>query len=391
MNLESLFSNRIKSKDESIRTKMLNIAKDLDNVIALGRGDPDLDTAPHIIEYASKALKEGATHYTHPQGIEELRSHISKHLNEFHNLKYEKEEIVVTAGGQCAIFTSILALIDKDDEVIIPSPGYGSYDQAVDMAGGKIVNLKLNEENDFAITANGLEKVITDKTKIFCLINPSNPSGAITPPDEIKKIANLLKDKNIIIISDEIYSRLPFNNQKILSFASVEGMREKTITINGFSKAYSMTGWRIGYLASNKKLIKILAEVHHGLNICAPAVSQHAAIAALTGPQTNVSDALKTYQKRKDIMCDTLDKLSLSYGKPGGGFYIYANVSSCGMPATNFCIELLKKQKLMIFPGILFGDYVDNYLRISLLQPENKIIEACKRLENFVNEIKAKK
>ena len=221
MNLELLFSNRIKSKDESIRTKMLNIAKNLDDVIALGRGDPDLDTAPHIIEYASKALKEGATHYTHPQGLEELRLNISKHLNEFHNLNYQKEEIVVTAGGQCAIFTSILALIDKDDEVIIPSPGYGSYDQAVDMAGGKIVNLKLNEENDFAITAEGLEAVLTNKTKIFCLINPSNPTGAITPPDEIKKIANLLKDKNIIIISDEIYSILPFYNQKFLSFASI--------------------------------------------------------------------------------------------------------------------------------------------------------------------------
>ena len=388
MNIELLFSKRIKSKDESIRTKMLNIAKDLEDVIALGRGDPDLDTAPHIIESASQALKNGATHYTHPQGIEELRVNICEHLHKFHKLNYEKEEIVVTAGGQCAIFTSILALIDKDDEVVIPSPGYGSYDQAVEMAGGKIVKLKLNEENDFAITAEDLEKVITNKTKIFCLINPSNPTGAITPPDEIEKIANLLKNKNIIVISDEIYSRLPFDNQKIISFASLENMKEKTITINGFSKAYSMTGWRIGYIASDKKLIKILAEIHHGLNICAPAVSQHAAIAALTGPQNNVSEALKIYQKRKDIMCDTLDKLSLSYGKPGGGFYVYANVSSCGMSATNFCIELLKSEKLMIFPGILFGDYVDNYLRISLLQPENKIIEACNRLENFVNQIK---
>ena len=388
MSNEFVFSKRIKSKDESIRTKMLNIAKDLNDVITLGRGDPDLDTAPHIIEHASKALLNGATHYTHPQGLEELRKAICDHLNEYHQLNYEKDEIVVTAGAQSAIFTSILALIDTDDEVIIPSPGYGSYDQAVEMANGKIIKLKLTEKNDFAIRAEELEKVITEKTKIFCLINPSNPTGAITPPEEIIKIAELLKEKNIIVISDEIYSRLPFNQQKIISFASIKNMKEKTITINGFSKAYSMTGWRIGYLATSKKLVKTLAEVHHGFNICAPAVSQHAAIAALTGPQEIVTEALSTYEKRKDIMCATLDKLSLTYGKPGGGFYIYANVSSCGMSATDFCIKLLKEQKLMIFPGILFGDYVDNYLRISLLQPENKIQEACNRLEKFVISIK---
>jgi aminotransferase len=389
MTLAARFADRVKIKDSSVRTKMLDIAAGLTDVIALGRGDPDLDTPAHIVAAGQKALGAGGTHYTHPAGLPELRKAIAASIKANGGGDYTADEIVVTAGAQESMFVAMLALIDPGEEVIIPSPGYGTYHQAVELAGGSIVQVPTYEKDGFALTAEAVEKYLTPKTRMICLINPSNPTGMVIPPNEIEKLAKLAIKHDLLVISDEIYGKLVYDNARVLPVAGLPGMKERTITIDGFSKAYAMTGWRIGYFAAPSNLIKAMAEIHHGLTICAPAVSQHAALAALTGPQDCVEEARREYDKRRKVMMAALDRMGLSYPKPNGAFYVYANVSSTGMPASEFCLRLLKEGKVMILPGTLFGDHRDDYLRVSLLQPVPKIEEATRRMEAVVRAIRA--
>jgi aminotransferase len=383
------FADRVKIKQSSVRTRMLDIAAKMTDVIALGRGDPDLDTPAHIVEAGRTALAKGATHYTHPLGMPELRKAISEAIKRDGGADYSTDEIVVTAGAQESMFVAMLALVSPGDEVIIPSPGYNSYHQAVELAEGKIVTVPTYEKDGFALTAEEVAKVLTPNSRILCLINPSNPTGMVIPPSEIDKLCELAIKHDLIVISDEIYAKLTYDNARVQRVAALPGMRERTITIDGFSKAYSMTGWRVGYFAAPKSFTTPMAEIHHGLAICAPAVSQHAAIAALTGPQDCVEDARRLYDERRKLMCAALDRMGLSYARPNGAFYVYANVSSTGLSASDFCIRLLEEGKVMMFPGSLFGDHCDDYVRISLLQPLAKVEEAAKRMETVVKALRA--
>ena len=385
------FAQRVKIKESSVRTKMLDIAASMKDVIALGRGDPDLDTPAHVIEAGQKALGAGATHYTHPLGIPALREAIAASIKSNGGGDYSADEIVVTAGAQESMFVAMLALIDPGDEVIIPSPGYGTYHQAVELANGTIVTVPTFEKDGFALTAEAVEKVLTPKSRMICLINPSNPTGMVIPPNEIEKLAALAVKHDLIVISDEIYGRLVYDNSRVLPVASLPGMKDRTITIDGFSKAYAMTGWRIGYFAAPRHFTKPMAEIHHGLTICAPAVSQHAALAALTGSQDCVEAMRLEYDKRRKVMRAGLDRMGLTYPKPNGAFYVYANVSSTGLPASEFCLLLLQEGRVMIFPGVLFGDHCDDYVRISLLQPLPKIEEGISRMEEVVRTLKKEK
>ena len=380
---------RIKLREESVRTRMLDLAADLADVIALGRGDPDLPTPPHIVAAGQRALAEGATHYTHPMGLPVLREEIGRSLAERDGLDYTVDEIVVTTGAQEAIFAAMLACVNPGDEVIVPAPGYTSYDQAVELAGGRPVAVPTREEDDFALTAAAVEPRLTPRTRMLCLLNPSNPTGAVTPPAEVRALAALAERHDLIVISDEIYARLVYDGAEVLPVARLPGMKERTITVNGFSKAYAMTGWRVGYLASSPLLAKALAEVHHGLAICAPAASQHAALAALRGPQDCVEEMRRIYDERRRVMCRALDAMGLSYGEPKGAFYVYANVSKTGLPASELCVRLLREARVMIFPGSLFGDPGDDFIRISLLQPVARIEEALRRMSGLVTALAA--
>ena len=377
-------ADRMRHRSESVRTRMLDIAAGLDDVIALGRGDPDLATPAHIVAAGQRALAGGATHYTHPMGLPALREAIASHLAEVDGLDYAVDEIVVTTGAQEAVFAAMLACINPGDEVIVPSPGYTSYDQAIELAGGVPVAVPTHEADDFALTAAAVEARLSPRTRMLCLLNPSNPTGSVTPPGEVEALAALAKERDLLVISDEIYARLVYDGAEVLPVARLPGMKERTITINGFSKAYAMTGWRVGYFAAAPGLAKALTEVHHGLTICAPAVSQHAALAALEGPQDCVEEMRRTYDERRQVMCRALDGMGLSYGRPRGAFYVYANVSRTGLAASQFCVRLLEDARVMIFPGSLFGDHNDDFLRISLLQPVARIEEAVARMAGTV-------
>lgn len=377
-------ADRVVHKNESIRTHMLSLAAGLQGVIALGRGDPDLPTPAHIVKAGQEALEAGATHYTPPQGLPELRKAICAKLHRENELAYTPEEVIVTTGAQEGIYVTLLALLNPGDEVLVTSPGYTSYHQAVELAGGVAVPVPIYQKDNFALTAEAVRAKITPRTRILCLINPSNPTGSVTPRTELEKLAQLAIEHDLMVISDEIYERIVFDGHMVTSFASLPGMKERTITLNGFSKAYAMTGWRVGYMAAPRELIAVMSEIHHGLTICAPAMSQHAALAALAGPQQCVEEHRQVFAERRAFFRRFLDKLGLTYGEPQGAFYLYTNVSALGMRASEFCLWLLQEARVMVFPGTLFGDHNDDFVRISLLQPMPKLHEAADRMTQAI-------
>jgi aspartate/methionine/tyrosine aminotransferase len=379
---------RIVEEDGSFRTRMLGIAADRNDVIALGRGDPDFHTPAHIVEAAKAALDANAHHYTGPTGLPQLRTAIAADLNSSYGLDYTAEEIVVTAGVQESIMLCMLALCAPGDEVMITSPRFTTYDTAVHLCGGVPVPVPTHEKDDFALDVAEIEARITPRTRMFVLVSPNNPTGAVTPPDVIRKIADLAVKHDILIIADEIYAKMIYAPNKHLSIATLPGMKERTITLNGFSKTYAMTGWRVGYLAAPLDFVDKVTEPRHTLSINTCTVSQHAALAALTGPQEPLTAMLDEYAARRDWLMPALTAAGFTYGHPGGAFYIYTNISSTGMPAPEFCERLLRETGVMLFPGTMFGDDSTDYIRISYLQPLPMIQEAMRRITAFAQSVR---
>jgi len=377
-------SKPISLEDESFRSNLLNIASRIDNVIPLGRGDPDFHTPQHIVEAAKKALDDNLHHYTVPSGVEELREAISENFKKKFNLNYSKEEIIVTAGVQESIALAMLSILNNDDEVLITSPRFTAYDLAVRMCNAKPVPVPTFEKNNFSLMPDEISKRITSRTKILVLVSPNNPTGAVTPPEKIIEIAEIVKKNKLIVIADEIYADLVYENHTHLSIGSLEEMKERTLTLNGFSKTYAMTGWRIGYIAGPLDIIVKMIEIRHALSINSCTFSQYGAIAALKGPQNQFIEMKEEYDVRRKFCMHALRSMGLSYGEPGGAFYIYTNVSASGMKASAFSELLLKKTGVLLFPGTLFGDQEDKYIRLSYLQPMNKIEEAMNKMHNFV-------
>ncbi|WP_306117636.1 MULTISPECIES: pyridoxal phosphate-dependent aminotransferase [unclassified Roseitalea] len=383
----SLIANRINGRivgqDESYRTRMLSIAAGMSDVIAMGRGDPDFHTPAHIVEAAKAALDANAHHYTGPTGLPALREAIAGDMAASYGLDYGAQEIVVTAGVQESIMLAMLGLIGAGDEVLLTSPRFTTYDTAVRLCGGVPVPVPTFERHDFALDAGEIEKRITDRTRMFVLVTPNNPTGAVTPPEVIEQIAELAVRHDLVVISDEIYARMIYAPNTHLSIATLPGMRERTVTLNGFSKTYAMTGWRVGYLAAPDDFVAPMTEPRHTLSINTCTISQHAALAALNGPQEPIEAMLAEYRARRDWLMPALDEAGFSYGHPGGAFYIYVNVSSTGMAAPDFCERLLRETGVMVFPGALFGDESDDYIRVSYLQPLPRIMEAMDRIAAF--------
>ena len=372
---------RVKEEDVSYRTRMLEIASTLEDVIAMGRGDPDFRTPRHIVEAAQRAIEADGTHYTHPAGMPLLREAIAAMLAREYGLDYTADEVIVTAGVQEAMMLATLALVEAGDEVLMQAPRFTSYDTAVELCGGRAVSVPTFERDDFALDPEEIQRRITSRTKILVLVTPNNPTGAVTPPSSIRRIAELALEHDLIVLSDEIYAKIIFEGSEHLSIASLPGMRERTITLNGFSKCYAMTGWRVGYLAAPQAFVRMLIEPRHTLSINACTPSQWAALAALTGPQDEVTAMLEAYRNRRTYMMKALDTLGLTYGHPGGAFYLYVNIERSGLPANEFCERLLREARVLLFPGTLFGDPDPRYVRMSLLEPIERMQQAVARIE----------
>ena len=378
--LLSALSGRIREEDVSYRTRMLEIAAGMSDVIAMGRGDPDFRTPAHIAEAAKRAIDDDRTHYTHPAGLPELREAIATMLARDFALPYTADEVLVTAGVQEAMMLCMLALIGAGDEVLIAAPRFTSYDTAVEMCGGRCVSVPTFEKDDFALMPEEVERRITARTRVIVLVTPNNPTGAVTPPEAVRAIARIAEKHDLIVISDEIYAKLIFAGSEHLSIATLPGMKERTITLNGFSKAYAMTGWRVGYLAAPAAFVRMLIEPRHTLSINTATPSQWAALAALTGPQDDAEAMHEAYRERREYMMGALDELGFTYGHPGGAFYLYVNVERSGLAAPEFCERLLREAQVLLFPGTLFADTDDRYVRMSLLQPMDRLREAMCRV-----------
>ena len=374
-------SSRMHEEDVSVRTKLLEIAAKLPDVIALGRGDPDFHMPAHIVEAAKRAIDANEHHYTHPTGLPQLRAAIGQHLKAQYGLDYEADEIVVTAGTQEAVMLCMLALVDAGDEVLIPAPRFTSYDSAVRMCGGVPVDIPTEQASDYALLPAEIEKRVTSRTKAIILISPNNPTGAVTPPEHVKAIAEIAQRRDLVVIADEIYARIIFDGSTHLSIATLPEMKARTITLNGFSKSHAMTGWRVGYLAAPRDFVRRATEPRHTLSINAATPSQWAALAALTGPQQPVEAMVRAYAERRTMTMAALDALGFTYGHPGGAFYVYTNIAHTGRKADAFCETLLREARVLVFPGTMFGDPANRHIRISLLQPASRIAEAFARIE----------
>ncbi len=381
-------AKRAALRDARINTRLQEIADGLTDVIRMGRGDPDFDTPAHIVRAGQEALAKGATHYTHAQGILPLRQAIAADIVTHGGATYTADQIVVTPGAQQALFTVALGLLDPGDEMLAACPGYHPYHQAAELAGATVVDIRTTMATNFTLTADMVAAHITPRTKIVVVVNPSNPTGTVTPPEEVARIAEVAVAHDLMVISDEIYSRLTYGDARIQPVAALPGMAERTITISGFSKTYAMTGWRVGYFAGPAALVPALAAIHNGLAISTAAVSQHAALAALTGPQACVEDMRCAYDDRRAALCEGLAAMGIPYANPQGAFFVYANVSSVGIGATDFCERLLRDGRVLVFPGLVYGDYTDDFVRLSLTQPVAKIKDACARMAAVVAAIR---
>ena len=381
---ESHLAARAVSVKSSFRTRMLEVSAGLDGIIALGRGDPDFETPPAIVAAGADALAGGYTHYTAPPGLQELREAISRKLKRDNGLIYARNQIIVTNGVQEALLISILALVDPGDEVVLQSPRFNAFDYMVNLAGGRVVDVPTLEEDDFALRADAIRRVLTERSKLLVVANPNNPTGGLTPRVELERIAELAEEHDLLVISDEIYEKLIFGGAEHVSLGTFDGLRDRTITVNGFSKAYAMTGWRVGYLAAPAWFMEPAVEIKHTLSICTPPALQRGALAALEGGDEAVASMLAEYERRLDLVLRSLDGMGISCGRPGGGMYVYANISSTGLDAETFCLELLRQEQVMVFPGTMFADPANRHIRITLLSAYSSMEEALERMKRFV-------
>ena len=375
-------------KPSGIR-KFFSIAEEMDNVISLGVGEPDFKTPWHIRQYGIDFLEQGKTRYTANAGLLELRKEISNYYARKYLIKYEpKDEILVTVGGSEGIDMAIRAVVCPGDEVLVVEPSFVCYKPIVEVSGGKAVPLVTKEENDFKLTANELRNAITDKTKLLILPYPNNPTGAIMTESELKEIAKVVIEKDILVLSDEIYSELTFTEEGHFSIASLNGMQERTIVINGFSKTYSMTGWRLGYALGPAPIIKQMTKLHQFAIMSAPTNSQHAAIDALKNGDDDIRKMKMDYDMRRRFTVDGFRRIGLDCFEPKGAFYVFPCIKSTGLTSEEFAERLIKSKRVAVVPGDAFGECGDGYIRVSYCYSIDNIREAIRLIGEFVKELK---
>lgn len=374
-------------KPSGIR-KFFDIVSEMKDAISLGVGEPDFDTPWHIRDEGIYAFERGKTFYTSNAGLKDLRVEIANYLKRSQGLVYNPDnEIIVTVGGSEAIDIGLRAIINPEDEVIIPQPSYVSYEPCAVLAGAKPVIINLKAENDFRLTAEELIGAITDKTKILILPFPNNPTGAIMEREDLEKIAKVVIEKDILVMSDEIYAELTYKDKHV-SIASIEGMRERTILINGFSKAYAMTGWRLGYACAPKELIQQMTKIHQFAIMCAPTISQYAAVEALKNGDADVKEMRDAYNQRRRFLMNAFKKMGLECFEPFGAFYVFPCIKEFGMSSEEFATRFLQEEKVAVVPGTAFGDCGEGYLRISYAYSLENLKIAIERLEKFVTRLR---
>ena len=374
-------------KPSGIR-KFFDIVSEMKDAISLGVGEPDFDTPWHIRDEGIYALEKGRTFYTSNAGLKELREEISKYIAERQKVVYDPlKEIMVTVGGSEAIDMALRCMLNPGDEVIIPEPCYVSYVPCTKMADGVPVIINLKNENRFRLTAEELLEAITDKTKVLILAFPNNPTGAIMEKEDLEKIAKLVIEKDLYVISDEIYSELTFTGKHV-SIASLPGMRERTIMINGFSKAYAMTGWRLGYACGPELILKQMIKLHQFAIMCAPTTSQYAAVEALRNGEDDVNMMREAYNQRRRYLLHAFKEMGLPCFEPGGAFYVFPCIKEFGMTSEEFAIKFLEQEKVAVVPGTAFGDCGEGFLRISYAYSLEDLKVAISRLAHFVESLR---
>lgn len=371
---------------DAIITKYLELGSNPD-VISLGIGEPDFSTPYHIREAAIEALSLGKTFYTPAKGLLGLRKEIAHTMSRKYQLEYEpNHEILVTIGASEAIEIALITLLNVGDEVIIVSPSYLSYEPIVKMCGGIVVNIETKEKDGFKLTKEALSAKLSDKTRLILLNYPNNPTGAIMNQDELDEIASVLRDRDLHIISDEIYSELNYT-KKHASIANSDGMFEKTIVINGFSKTYAMTGWRLGYVCATKEIIDILSKYHQYAILCAPTISQFAGIEALKNGDRSIETMRDEYDMRRRFVVERLNSMGLSTSNPLGAFYVFINIKSTHLTSTEFCDQLLENKKVVLIPGHAFGASGEGFVRLSYSYSIQHLKEGLNRIEAFIQEL----
>ena len=375
-------------KPSGIR-KFFDLVSEMKDAISLGVGEPDFDTPWRIREEGIYTLEKGKTYYTSNSGLMDLRIEISRYLERRFGLNYDAEkEIIVTVGGSEGIDLAFRAMLNPGDEVIIPEPCYVSYVPCVTLADGVPVTVNLKEENDFKLTKEQLLSAITPRTKILVLAFPNNPTGAVMTKEELEEIAEVVKD--IFVVSDEIYAELSYGNTRHCSIASIDGMKERTIVINGFSKAHAMTGWRLGYACGPEVIIKQMLKIHQFAIMCAPTNSQYAAVEALRECDDAVEEMRNEYDRRRRFMLSKLRGMGLKVFEPYGAFYIFPNIAEFGLTSDEFATRFLTEEKVAVVPGTAFGDCGEGFLRMSYASSLSNLKTAMERLEKFIDRLRNK-
>ncbi len=373
-------------KPSGIR-KFFDIVQETEGAISLGVGEPDFDTPWHIRDEGIYSLEKGRTFYTSNSGLKELRTEISEYIKRTQGVTYDPiKEIFVTVGGSEAIDLALRAMIDPGDEVLIPQPSYVSYEPCAILADATPVIIELKEENQFRLTAEEVLEKVTDKTKILVLPFPNNPTGAVMEKEDLEKIAAVVREKDLYIISDEIYGELTYNGKHV-SIVSLPGMKERTILINGFSKAYAMTGWRLGYACGPEEIMTQMVKIHQFAIMCAPTTSQYAAVEALKNGDDDVKMMREQYNHRRRYLLNEFKRIGLPCFDPYGAFYVFPCIKKFGMTSDDFCTRLLKEEKLAVVPGTAFGDCGEGYIRISYAYSLDNLKTAMERLENFISRL----
>ena len=384
--MRDFVSEKIKNIKPSGIRKFFDIANSMEDCISLGVGEPDFDTPWHITEEGIYSLEQGRTFYTSNQGLPEIREEISKWNKRKYNLDYSPDEIIVTCGGSEAIDIALRATINPGDEVIILEPNYVCYGPDILMAGGIPVKIKLKNENEFRLTPEELESAITPKTKILLMNYPNNPTGAIMNKADLEKIAKVIIKHDLLVITDEIYSELTYEGNHC-SIGSLPNTKERTITINGFSKAYSMTGWRLGYVMGPKEIMEQVKKIHQFVIMSAPTISQYAGLEALRNGDEDIERMKKEYDKRRKYLLKEFNRLSLPCFEPKGAFYIFPDIRKYNMSSEEFATQLLNKEHVVVVPGTAFGDSGEGFIRISYAYSLEALKEAIKRIERFLKSL----
>lgn len=389
MDYQKVINSKIQSVKPSGIRKFFDIASEMDNVISLSVGEPDFKTPWHVREEGINSLQMGKTWYTPNRGFTALREEISNYYNRRFNVKYDPAtQVLVTVGGSEAIDVAIRCLAGPGDEVIIPQPSFVCYEPLTLMAGATPVLMDTKVENEFRVVPEDLEKAITDKTKLLILPYPNNPTGGIMEKEDLEKIAQVIKKHDIMVLSDEIYAELTYNEQRHISIANIDGMYERTIVVNGFSKSYAMTGWRLGYALGPTEILSQMTKLHQFCIMSAPTTAQYAAIEALKKGDNDIESMRSEYEMRKNFIVGSFEKLGLTCFEPKGAFYCFPCIKSTGLSSEEFCTRLIKEKHVAVVPGNAFGESGEGFIRVSYCNSLANISKAMKRIESFLQELK---